>query len=828
MSRFVMNTIHDLSATPLSPFLAMKKLEFLHNAALHLDRDLHDTDFFSDVATLIPSRDEALGLCAEAFAIDGHDKWGRKPRRHANGGDLSTEGARHLAGDILDAPETPEEEEEDFFELAGDPDDLCDPASEILDGGHDRTQIPSGSPFRKDRPIYLGLESVWRGTEGIEPLRRNIAELVQRRLSEARAKHTIRRDPIRKHFRELIELLHLSKVEADILVFLHLFYSQECDWFRRFSPTPFPSHQGQVAFIRVIAAVLGVLVDRVRDALSGDAPLFRYGLVDENDFDLARNVSRLFSGVGKGDLRSAFYRPIETAPLPWDYFPRALREHGEIIEMLVRAHRSRGLDILLHGVAGAGKTSFARSLAERLGMRAVAVAIDETEGGEGEGEPRRRRRDPTASDGVQAAFRLGALAVAEKQCDPARDLLVIDEADTLLCAIGANRLNRALDNGRCVRVWLGNLTPDELPDSNLRRFDYAIEFEPLGPRERVSIWRNAVSRFHLDGIFTDGDLRDFSERFPISAGGVSRVCENLAATGVGIHKGREAAVVLAGRLLESHARLLGVKFRPGAAPKRVSAGYVLDGLAIRGDVSLRDLLAASREHLRRLSEDDEGDGDAYRDPPRLNILLSGPPGCGKTEFVRWLGEQLGRKVVALGASDLKDKFVGETEKRIARAFREAERDGAVLFFDEVDSFLRSRAAATHEWEISQTNELLARLEDFKGLFVAATNFPSSLDPAVLRRFTFKMSFGYLDAAGKRTFFQRFFRDPLTDDEAAELDAIPNLCPGDFRTVRQRLDYLPGGASNARRLEALRDESRRKAALPPSGESDLSIKRAIGF
>ena len=148
--------------------------------------------------------------------------------------------------------------------------------------------------------------------------------------------------------------------------------------------------------------------------------------------------------------------------------------------------------------------------------------------------------------------------------------------------------------------------------------------------------------------------------------------------------------------------------------------------------------------------------------------------------------------------------------------------------DEVDSFLRSRAGATQSWEVSHTNELLARLEDFKGLFVAATNFPSSLDPAVLRRFTFKLSFGYLDNAGKRVFFERFFGDPLTADEAAELDAVPDLCPGDFRTVRQRLDYLPGGQTNARRLAALREESDRKASLPRSDDFSDRAPRRLGF
>ena len=76
---------------------------------------------------------------------------------------------------------------------------------------------------------------------------------------------------------------------------------------------------------------------------------------------------------------------------------------------------------------------------------------------------------------------------------------------------------------------------------------------------------------------------------------------------------------------------------------------------------------------------------------------------------------------------------------------------------------------------------------------------------MMRRFTFKLEFDYLTAAGKRAFFERTFQSPLTPAQAAELDAIHPLAPGDFQTVRQALRYLASSPSNADRLAALRNE-----------------------
>lgn len=64
------------------------------------------------------------------------------------------------------------------------------------------------------------------------------------------------------------------------------------------------------------------------------------------------------------------------------------------------------------------------------------------------------------------------------------------------------------------------------------------------------------------------------------------------------------------------------------------------------------------------------------------------------------------------ASDLMSKWVGESEKAIAAAFRQAERDGALLMIDEVDGFLRDRDGAHHSWEVTRVNEMLTRMESF--------------------------------------------------------------------------------------------------------------------
>ena len=92
------------------------------------------------------------------------------------------------------------------------------------------------------------------------------------------------------------------------------------------------------------------------------------------------------------------------------------------------------------------------------------------------------------------------------------------------------------------------------------------------------------------------------------------------------------------------------------------------------------------------------------------------------------------------------------------------------------------------------------------------------DPATMRRFTFKLEFGYLDDEGKRMFFERMFKTTLAEDEFAELKSLRNLAPGDYRTVRQEQFYLGDSVTNLGRIAALKEE----CAVKKDGESSSPI------
>lgn len=273
---------------------------------------------------------------------------------------------------------------------------------------------------------------------------------------------------------------------------------------------------------------------------------------------------------------------------------------------------------------------------------------------------------------------------------------------------------------------------------------------------RARVWQRMAESENLSLAETDADhLADF-----------------LVPPGIGANA-LQAAALSDGNLQDVEHAITGIqKSLSGAGAMNAGARRNTSCLDLRlfnADTDLSSL-------LERLAETERRD---------ISFCLYGPPGTGKTEFAYYLAETLGMDVLEKRASDLLGPYVGQTESSIAKAFQEAWDRDAVLVFDEADSLLSDRKGAHQRFEITQVNEMLSQLERHPLPFVCTTNLMERIDPASLRRFTFKLKFSYLSADGLQTGFKRYF-----NMEAPKgLFRFHNCTPGDLSTISRKAQIL---------------------------------------
>ncbi|WP_202922926.1 AAA family ATPase [Nesterenkonia haasae] len=183
--------------------------------------------------------------------------------------------------------------------------------------------------------------------------------------------------------------------------------------------------------------------------------------------------------------------------------------------------------------------------------------------------------------------------------------------------------------------------------------------------------------------------------------------------------------------------------------------------------------------------------------PTGTVLLSGPPGVGKTLAAHWMAQSIGLPLFVLDLSAVMNSLLGQTGANIKRVFDHARRTPSVLFLDEIDAVAKKRDDNAEVGELKRlVTVLLQEIDNWPegSLLVSATNHSQLLDPALWRRFDVILEFPLpsLDslAEGAATFFDA----PMPQ---ATLRMIAKLYEG------ETLSRLERDVLRARRTAALR-------------------------
>jgi len=140
----------------------------------------------------------------------------------------------------------------------------------------------------------------------------------------------------------------------------------------------------------------------------------------------------------------------------------------------------------------------------------------------------------------------------------------------------------------------------------------------------------------------------------------------------------------------------------------------------------------------------------------VHALFTGQPGTGKTMAAEILAGELELDLYKIDLSSVVSKYIGETEKNLARIFAEADTSNAVLFFDEADALFgkRTEVKDSHDrYANLEISYLLQKMDEYQGVVILATNLRENLDSAFVRRIRFIIEFPLPDAAQRLQIWQ---------------------------------------------------------------------------
>ncbi len=442
------------------------------------------------------------------------------------------------------------------------------------------------------------------------------------------------------------------------------------------------------------------------------------------------------------EVRNVLLGETNHCQLSAENFMHVSSEFNNIKNLLEHSKNEKGINILLYGQVGAGKTSFAHSVVNAAGLKLYSISSEE-----GSRTPKERRNRFCQT-----------LKLLNSKPD---SVILFDNADDILCSdrFGSESSDKLfvynlLETNDKPVIWIVNSVRHIIP-SFIRRFALTVKIKSPDANSKKTLWQGIFKKHNLE--FDYEKFADLINDTNVPVGVLDTAVKNAKLTG-----------------------------------DMNMVQYTIHSLdsAVRGDVSVEPTPVKKAFNTNLLNTDTDlkllADRIVTKKLNKFSLCLYGAPGTGKTAFADYLGDRLNIPVIKKRASDLKGAYVGETEKNIAAAFAEAKSKKAMLVFDEADSFLQDRNKAQRSWEISSVNEMLTQMESAEFPFICTTNLMDTLDAASLRRFTFKVKYDYLTLPQVVLAFDEFFGIKVSE---SDVNKCTCLAPGDFVVVKNKADIL---------------------------------------